>query len=95
MVMGVCRRLLADSNDADDAVQATFLVLVRRAYSITRRDLLANWLYRVAYQTARVARTRAARRHAKEMQMIDVLRTRSAQHEASCGDLLVHLDEEL
>jgi RNA polymerase sigma factor (sigma-70 family) len=95
MVMGVCGRLLADSNDADDAFQATFLVLVRRAHSIARRDLLANWLYRVAYQTARVARTRAAKRHAKERQVIDVLRTRSTQDDAGCGDLVVHLDEEL
>src|SRR5215470_11087683 len=95
MVMGVCRRLLSDSNDADDAFQATFLVLVRRAHSIARRDLLANWLYRVAYQTARVARTRAAKKRAKERQVIDVLRTRSTQDEAGCGDLLMHLDEEL
>jgi RNA polymerase sigma factor (sigma-70 family) len=97
MVMGVCRRLLFDSNDADDAFQATFVVLVRRAHSIARRDLLANWLYRVAYQTARVARTRAAKRRAKERQVIDVLRTRtrSTQDEAGCGDLLVHLDEEV
>jgi RNA polymerase sigma factor (sigma-70 family) len=95
LVMGVCRRLLVDSNDADDAVQATFLVLVRRAHSLARRDLLANWLYRVAYQTARVARTRAAQRHAKERQMIDALRTRSTHDEAACGDLLEHLDEEL
>jgi RNA polymerase sigma factor (sigma-70 family) len=95
MVMGVCRRLLSDSNDADDAFQATFLVLVRRACSIARRDLLANWLYRVAYRTARVARARTAKRRAKELQVIDVLRTRSSQDEAGCGDLLVHLDEEL
>ena len=95
LVMGVCRRLLPDPNDADDAFQATFLVLVRKAHSIARKDLLANWLYRVAYQTARVARTRAAKRRAKERQVIDVLRTRSTQDEAGCGDLLVHLDEEL
>jgi RNA polymerase sigma factor (sigma-70 family) len=95
MVMGVCRRLLSDSNDADDAFQATFLVLVRRAHSIARRDQLVNWLYRVAYQTARVARTRAAKRRAKERQVIDGLRARSTRDEAGCGDLLVHLDEEL
>ncbi len=95
MVMGVCRRLLSDSNDADDAFQATFLVLVRRAHSIARRDLLANWLYGVAYRTARVARTRAALRHAKERQVIAVRATRSTQSEADCCDLLVLLDEEL
>ncbi len=95
MVMGVCRRLLSDSNDADDAFQATFLVLVRRAHSIARRDLLANWLYGVAYRTARVARTRAAQRRAKERQVIEVLGTRSTPDEAGCCDLLVLLDEEL
>jgi RNA polymerase sigma factor (sigma-70 family) len=95
MVMGVCRRLLSDSNDADDAFQATFLVLVRRAHSIARRDLLANWLYGVAYRTARVARTRAAQKRAKERQVIDVLGTRSTQDEAGCCDSLVLLDEEL
>ncbi len=95
MVMGVCRRLLSDSNDADDAFQATFLVLVRKAHSIARRDLLANWLYGVAYRTARVARTRAARRRAKEKQVIDVLGARSTEDEAGCGDLLELLDEEL
>jgi RNA polymerase sigma factor (sigma-70 family) len=95
MVMGVCRRLLADSNDADDAFQATFLVLVRRAHSIARRDLLGNWLYGVANRTARVARTRAALRRARERHVIDELGTRSAQDEAGCCDLLEILDEEL
>ncbi|MFO0959006.1 MAG: sigma-70 family RNA polymerase sigma factor [Isosphaeraceae bacterium] len=48
MVLGVCRRLLDDPNDADDAFQATFLVLVRKARELRQRDLLANWLYGVA-----------------------------------------------
>jgi RNA polymerase sigma factor (sigma-70 family) len=95
MVMGVCRRLLSDSNDADDAFQATFLVLVRRAHSIARRDLLANWLYGVAYRTARVARTRAAQRRAKERRVIEVLGTKSTPDEAYSCDALVLLDEEL
>lgn len=61
MVLGVCRRLLHQAHDADDAFQATFLVLVRRANSIGRRELLANWLYGVAYKVA--CRLRAAHWH--------------------------------
>src|SRR6266404_306181 len=53
MVMGVCRRVLVDREEAEDAFQATFLVLVRKAAAITTRRLLANWLYGVAYNIAR------------------------------------------
>src|SRR5215471_17815389 len=48
MVFGVCRRLLRHTQDAEDAFQATFLILVRKADGIGRRELLANWLYGVA-----------------------------------------------
>src|SRR5947209_2408740 len=45
MVLGVCRRLLGHPQDAEDAFQATFLVLVRKAASIARRERVGNWLY--------------------------------------------------
>ena len=61
MVHNLCRRLLRRAADADDAFQATFLILVRKAGSIARGASLAGWLYRVAYRVAQEARAREAR----------------------------------
>jgi RNA polymerase sigma factor (sigma-70 family) len=70
MVLGVCRRVLQDPHDAEDAFQATFLVFVRKAAAIRKRELMGNWLYGVAYRTARAARSAAGRRRAKEAKAV-------------------------
>ena len=72
MVLGVCRRLLRDGHDAEDAFQATFLLLVRRAGSLRQPERLGPWLYGVAYRTALRARARAARRRGRERPVEDL-----------------------
>jgi RNA polymerase sigma factor (sigma-70 family) len=69
MVLGVCRRVLGNVHDAEDAFQATFLLLARKSASIRQRAAVANWLYGVAYRTALAARRAAGRRSAKEKQV--------------------------
>ena len=66
MVLGVCRSLLRDAHAAEDAFQATFLVLLRRAGTLEQRLDLGSFFYGVAYRTALKARTAAARRHVRE-----------------------------
>ena len=61
MVLGVCRHVLRRDQDAEDAFQATFLVLARKAGTIHNREILGCWLYEVAYRTAIRARERCAR----------------------------------
>lgn len=60
LVMAVCRRVLRDYHDAEDAFQATFLTLARKASSISRRECLATWLYQVSYRIALRAKKPAA-----------------------------------
>lgn len=66
MVLGVCRRILRNEADADDAFQATFMVLVRKASSIRPRSMVGNWLHGVAHNTALKARAMSTKRSTKE-----------------------------
>src|SRR5207244_6001266 len=66
MVLAVCQRVLRNTHDAEEAFQATFLVLIRKASSIKPREMIGNWLYGVAYRTAMGARTLTFRRQRKE-----------------------------
>jgi RNA polymerase sigma factor (sigma-70 family) len=70
LVWGVCRRLLRHTEDAEDAFQATFLVLARKAGSVAWREDAGNWLYAVALRVARKARARAERRRRLENEAV-------------------------
>jgi RNA polymerase sigma factor (sigma-70 family) len=95
MVLGVCRRVLRHPQDAEDAFQATFVVLARKAASIARRELLGNWLYGVAYRTAREARSVAGRRRARERQLTPMIEPRAHDRADEGRELRPLLDREL
>jgi RNA polymerase sigma factor (sigma-70 family) len=95
LVLGVCQRVLGDRHQAEDAFQATFLVLIRRAGSLDRRGPLGNWLYAVAYRTATKARMTAARRRARERQAMDSTPQAYTVDEQAWNELRPILDEEL
>jgi RNA polymerase sigma factor (sigma-70 family) len=93
MVLGVCQRVLRNRHDAEDAFQATFLVLVRKASSIVPRHNVANWLFGVAYRTALKARVLMARRADNERRMRQA--AQATREEKVWQDLLPLLDQEL
>jgi RNA polymerase sigma factor (sigma-70 family) len=93
-VLGVCRRVLRNAHDADDAFQATFLVLARKARLIGRREALGSWLYGVAYRVALRARADAARRRKHEGRAAN--RTEhQPQSDGAWDDVRPILDEEV
>jgi RNA polymerase sigma factor (sigma-70 family) len=78
MVFGACRKVTGHQQDAEDAFQATFVVLARKASVVSPREAVGNWLYGVAVRTAREARAMAAKRLAREVptvQLPDVAKT--------------------
>jgi RNA polymerase sigma factor (sigma-70 family) len=72
LVLGVCRRLLGHEQDAEDAFQATFLVLAKKAGSIRNKEAVGSWLYGVAFHIAGEARQQALRRRRRERQVRDM-----------------------
>src|SRR5438105_2120404 len=94
MVLAVCRRILDNLHDAEDAFQATFLVLVRKAGSIRKCDSLASWLYGVAQRVAVKARARTARRRSQEGRAA-AMPHQEQSNDMTWQDLRPILDEEL
>jgi len=81
MVLGICQRMLRHAQDAEDAFQATFLVLARKAGAIRKQDSVGGWLYSVAFRVAKKLQATAARRRAREHPL------RDGPHAASSDDL--------
>lgn len=94
MVLNTCRGVLGNSADADDAFQAAFLMLARKASSIRKRDSVASWLFAVARRLALHARTGIQRRAVRECQVGNMERT-LAPAKSDSTELQAILDEEL
>jgi RNA polymerase sigma factor (sigma-70 family) len=94
VVWGVCRRVLTNEHDAEDAFQATFLVLVRKADSIQKRGSVGSWLYGVATRVALKARENAIRRNIQEKR-IPIKQQEEPLEDLTWRELRAVLDEEL
>jgi RNA polymerase sigma factor (sigma-70 family) len=95
MVMGVCRRILGNPHDAEDAFQATFLVLARKADGVVPREMVGNWLHGVAYRAAAKLRAANARRRTREKQVTTMPETAAPRHKSEWTELRPLLDHEL
>ncbi len=94
MVLSVCRRVVRNHHDVEDAFQATFLVLARKASSVKPRAMVANWLHGVAYRTALKARAVIAKRQEREKQVRETPEPKVTQQHPS-QDLQPLIDQEL
>jgi RNA polymerase sigma factor (sigma-70 family) len=94
MVFGVCRRMVGNYHDAEDAFQATFLVLARKASSVRPRERVANWLHGVALRTAMKAKAMTANRRGREKQVREMPEPETTQQDR-WSDLQPLLDQEL
>jgi RNA polymerase sigma factor (sigma-70 family) len=99
MVLRVCQRVLHHSQDAEDAFQAAFLVLLRKAGTVAKQESVASWLYGVAYRVALKAKARASQRHLREKSgsetVFDDIREAPVAGELATQDARHVLDEEL
>ncbi len=95
MVHGICRRVLGDAHDAEDAFQATFLVLVRNASAIRKRQSLASWLHGVASRIAHKTRARSTRQRTRERQVLPPGPHADPFETLAVKELRAALDEEI
>jgi RNA polymerase sigma factor (sigma-70 family) len=95
MVLNICRRILGDVHQAEDAFQATFLVLVRKAGTIRKQQSLAGWLHRVASHLALRTRAQTARRQTYEREFVAPARRDDSCEALAAAELRAALDEEI
>jgi DNA-directed RNA polymerase specialized sigma24 family protein len=95
MVLSICRSVLRDPNDAEDAFQATFLVLAKKAATIRAHAAIGGWLHLVARRIALEANAVSARRRAHERQAGLMAGGTSASATTACDELLKALHDEI